>query len=274
MNYRHAFHAGNFADCMKHALLGEILTALTRKPAPFAVLDTHAGRGSYDLSSEEAIRTGEWQDGIGRLLGVQEGPLIPWLAAMRAAGVPETYPGSPAQILAALREGDRLVCCEAHPEEYAALVAWSGRDPHISLHRRDAWEGLRALTPFPERRGLVLIDPPFEQPGEFERLEAGLALVNHRFRAAIQAAWYPVKHRTPVRQFHQALRDGPVRDVLDCQLWLREPTDADRLNGCGLVVVNPPWGFAEKAEAILGALLPLLSDDPGRGFAVTELVPE
>ncbi len=275
MNYRHAFHAGNFADCVKHAALYALVDALLKKPAPFAVLDTHAGRGRYDLSSDEARRTGEWQAGIGRLLEISDGPLAPWVAAMNAAGAPATYPGSPLQIRDRLRAHDRLLACELHPEDHAALAALFRRDPQVAIHKRDAWEALRALTPFPERRGLVLIDPPFEDPGEFDRLATGLALVHQRFRAAIQAAWYPIKHRAPVRAFHTALADSDLRDVLDCQLWLREPTDADRLNGCGMVIVNPPWGFAEEAADLLAALLTRLGNgEAGQGCAVTVLVPE
>ncbi len=275
MNYRHAFHAGNFADCVKHALLHALLDGLLKKPAAFAVLDTHAGRGGYDLASTEAARTGEWRSGIGRLLDVADGPLLPWVAALRDQGLAGTYPGSPLQVRARLRPHDRLMACELHAEDAAALAAAFRRDPQVAVHTRDAWEALRALTPFPERRGLVLIDPPFEQAGEFERVAAGLALVHHRFRAAIQAGWYPVKHRAPVRAFHTALAATGLRDVLDCQFWLREPTDADRLNGCGLVVVNPPWGFAEQARAMLAALLDRLGDaEPGAGFAVTTLVAE
>jgi 23S rRNA (adenine2030-N6)-methyltransferase len=275
MNYRHAFHAGNFADCVKHALLVALVSALGRKPAPFAVLDTHAGRGAYDLSAETPNRTGEWRAGIGRLAGIAEGPLAPWLGLLRAAGFPPLYPGSPLLLRALLREGDRLVLCEKHPEEAAALRAAVGRDRRIAVHERDGWEALGALTPFPERRGLVLIDPPFEQPGEFERIAEAARLLRHRFRAGIVAAWYPVKHRAPVRAFEQALRDAGLTDILAAELCLREPTDPARLNGCGLMVMTPPFGFAEDARAILSALLPRLSDgEAGAGMEVKMVADE
>ena len=276
MNYRHAFHAGNFADCTKHALLVWIARALRRKPAPFRVLDTHAGAGAYDLESEEARRGGEWQAGIGRLLDIAEGPLADYAALVREAGAPPArYTGSPALLRALLRPEDRLVCVELHPEEHAALRTRFRADPQVSVHRRDAWEALRALTPFPERRGLVLMDPPFEQPGEFERLLEGLALVARRFRGAVQAAWYPVKHRAPIRAFHASVEAAGLRDVLAAELWLREPVDPSQLNGCGLLVVNPPWGFEAEARGILAALLDRLgTGERGQGWAITRIAEE
>ena len=272
MNYRHAFHAGNFADALKHALLLRLLQALAAKPTPFAVLDTHAGLGAYDLLDPEAERTGEWQGGIGRLYGLTEGPLADYVAL---AGPPGQYPGSPTLIRALLRPGDRLMACELHPEDAALLRARFRRDPQVAVHARDGWEALKGLTPFPEKRGLILVDPPFEQPGEFERMAAGIALVAQRFRAAIQACWYPIKHRAPVRGFHDALRESGVRDIIACELWLREPTDPQRLNGCGLLVVNPPWQFEAAAGEILAALLAHLgTGESGRGTAVLRLAEE
>ena len=275
MNYRHAFHAGNFADCVKHALLVALMRALAAKPAPFAVLDTHAGIGAYDLSAPEPQRTGEWRDGIGRLDGAGDPALADYLALVWEAGFPRQYPGSPALIRAMLRPADRLALCELHPEDHAALRARYRRDAQVAVHRRDAWEALAALTPFPERRGLVLIDPPFEQEGEFERLAAGLAALRHRFRAAVVAAWYPVKHRAPVRAFQAALRDASVPDCLACELLLREPTDPARLNGCGLLVANAPFGFEATARATLAALLARLSrGEDGAGTTVTRITEE
>jgi len=274
MNYRHAFHAGNHADCLKHALLLLLLEALRRKDAPFAVLDTHAGRGAYDLAATEASRTGEAARGALRLADVQDGKLLPFVDALRAQGFPARYPGSPALIRAALRPGDRLVCCELHPEDHAALRAHLGRDPQVAVHRRDAWEAIRALTPFPEKRGLVLMDPPFEQDEEFARLVAAIAGLNRRFRVGILAAWYPVKHRAPVRAFHDALRAAGLRDVLAAEMWLREPTDPRRLNGSGLLVVNPPFGFAAAAADVLAALVRALSAEAGAGSAVATVAPE
>ena len=272
MNYRHAFHAGNVADCLKHALLVWLVRALARKPAPFRVLDTHAGIGAYELSAPEAERTGEWRGGIGRLRGTEAGPLADYVAL---AGPEGQYPGSPALVRALLRPGDHLAACELHPEDAAALRARFRGDRQVSVHHRDGWEALKALTPFPERRGLVLVDPPFEQEGEFTRMAEGVALVAQRFRAGVQACWYPVKHRAPVRAFHAALAETGVRDMVAAELWLREPTDPQRLNGCGLLVVNPPFRFEQEGAAILAALLERLGDgEPGAGVAMTRIAEE
>ncbi|MES2713797.1 MAG: 23S rRNA (adenine(2030)-N(6))-methyltransferase RlmJ [Pseudomonadota bacterium] len=273
MNYRHAFHAGNHADCLKHALLLALLRALSRKPAGFAVLDAHAGRGAYDLSAPEALRTGEVDRGAARLTPTPV--LDDYLALIADAGFPEHYPGSPALVRAVLRPQDRLACCELHPEDHAALRVLFARDCQVAVHKRDGWEALGALLPFPEKRGLVLLDPPFEREGEFTRMTEGIALINRRMRGAIIAAWYPIKHRAPVRAFHHALRETGVRDILDCALMLREPTDPQRLNGSALVVVNPPFGFEAEAQSILAALLDALGDgEPGQGVAVTRVVEE
>ncbi len=275
MNYRHAFHAGNFADCLKHALLVWLLRTMQAKATPLRVLDTHAGIGRYDLSAPEAQRTGEWQGGIGRLLAAPDPALAEYVALVRQAGAPAFYPGSPALVRALLRPQDQLLACELHPEDHALLRAHFRGDPQVAVHHRDAWEALKALTPFPEKRGLVLMDPPFEQEGEFDRLAAGVALVNHRFRAAVQACWYPLKHRAPVRAFHTALKDSGVRDILAAELWLREPTDPTRLNGCGLVVVNPPWKFEAEGSAILAALLRQLGTrEAGEGWAMQRVADE
>ena len=274
MNYRHAFHAGNHADCLKHALLLSLLSALKRKPTPFAVLDTHAGCGIYDLAASEASRTGEATRGALRLAESTNPALAPFLEALRQAGFPSFYPGSPALIRAALRPQDRLMAVELHPEDHARLKAHFKRDTQVAVHKRDAWEALRALTPFPEKRGLVLIDPPFEQEGDYGRITDAMAMMRHRFRAAIIAAWYPIKHRAPVRGFHHALMEAGVAPLLAAELWLREPTDPQRLNGSGLVVANPPQGFAEDAAEILPALLAGLgANEAGAGSTVTWLKP-
>jgi 23S rRNA (adenine2030-N6)-methyltransferase len=275
VNYRHAFHAGNFADCVKHALLIALLRGLLAKPKPFAVLDTHAGIGAYDLAAPEPQRTGEWRQGIARVMERAEPELADYRAQVAAAGYPATYPGSPALIRALLRPEDRLILCELHPADHAMLRRRFRADAQVAVHKRDAWEAITALTPFPERRGLVLIDPPFEQEGEFDRLAAALARLRHRFRAGILAAWYPIKHRAPVRAFHAALRDGAVPDCLACELTLREPTDPTRLNGCGLLVANPPYGFETGAVAILDALLAALgTGEDGASATLTRITAE
>ena len=252
MNYRHAFHAGNFGDVFKHALLVPLIEHLNRKPAPFFVLDTHAGPGRTDLTASEPNRTGEARSGILRLLEQPPTPLEPYVTLVNHLGL---YPGSPAIIRSLLRPQDRLVCCELHPDDHAHLRRLFADDPQTGIHRRDGYEALTALLPPNERRGLVLIDPPFERLDEFSVLSAGLITANRRFRQGILAAWYPIKHLAPARDFHGAIEASPVRDVITAELCLREPVDPTRLNGAGLLIVNAPYRFEDTAKPILAALL-------------------
>ncbi|MEJ5116023.1 23S rRNA (adenine(2030)-N(6))-methyltransferase RlmJ [Gluconobacter cerinus] len=261
MNYRHAYHAGNFADCMKHAILLVLLKSLARKPAGFCVLDTHAGCGQYDLSSEEAQKTGEWKNGIGQLLDSEDPALHDYLSAVRDLGL---YPGSPALARHALRPQDQLVACELHPEDVRPLRRLFRDDPQVSIHHRNGYEALRALLPPKDlKRGLVLIDPPFEKLDDFTQCAEAISLIRNRFRAGIVAVWYPIKHRTPVRAFYNALKDAGIRDILACEFLLRPALDPSRLNGCGMLVVNAPFGFEEDAARVLNALKQgLATDDP------------
>ena len=269
MNYRHAFHAGNVADCVKHALLVTLLGLMQRKPAPVFVLDTHAGRGDYDLMADEAARTGEWRQGIARLMPPPP-PLAPYVSLVERLGL---YPGSPALLRAMLRPGDALACCELHPEDAAALRRRFRHDPAVAVHARDGYEAIRALLPPVQRRALVVIDPPYEQPGEFDRVLTALTEGATRFPDGVYAAWYPLKHRTPVNAFHVNIRHAGLRDVVAAELWLRPPTDPARLNGCGLLVRNPPWGFEDAAHPILATLLDRLGEPDG-GAAIVRIADE
>ncbi len=274
MNYRHAFHAGNPADCMKHALLVWLIRAMQRKAGGFLMLDTHAGIGRYDLSGEEAGRTGEWRGGIGRLRAEPRDPaLADYLGLVDQLGL---YPGSPAIAEALLRPQDRLIACELHPEDHALLrtnVGRSGRQ--VSVHLRDGYEAIGAFLPPPERRALVLVDPPFEQSDEFARLLQALRLGLGKLPAGVFALWYPIKHRAPVRAFHDAVAEAGLRDVLAADLLWREPLSPDRLNGSGLLLVNAPWRFEEEAAPILAALAGRFADDkPGAGFHLTRIAAE
>ncbi len=266
VNYRHAFHAGNFADCTKHALLVWLLRALARKPAPFAVLDTHAGAGRYDLSGP-AERTGEWRAGIARLL-----PRPP-AAAGRLRGVVEAaglYPGSP--VIAG-------PCCGRTTGWSAANCIRRTRRAPPRVRRRRAGGGARAgrvggaggaAAARRRKRGLVLIDPPYEAPASTRASPRPWPPWRARFPAGIVAAWYPIKHRAPVRALHEAVRLAGVRDVVAAELWLREPTDPARLNGNGLLVRHPPFRWAEEWPAMMAALLDRLGDgEPGQGWRWT-----
>lgn len=268
MNYRHAFHAGNFADCFKHSLVLSLLGFMTRKPTPLFVLDTHAGRGAYDLMAE-AQRTGEWRCGIARLIPPPP-PLAFYVGLAERLGL---YPGSPALLRAQLRPGDALACCELHPEDHAALRRFFRADPGVAVHRRDGYEAVGALLPPAQRRGLVLIDPPYEATDEFERVSAALRTAQLQFDHGVVAAWYPIKHRSPITAFHAALQASGLRDMIALELWLREPTDPARLNGCGLVVRNPPFGFEAEAAPMLAALRDRLGE-AGAGTAILRLADE
>lgn len=260
MNYRHAFHAGNFADVFKHAILLALLDALTAKDKPLCCFDTHAGRGRYALDEVEAGKTGEWRDGIGRLFDDPEPPppLLRYLDAIRACnpdGMLRTYPGSPLLAAHALRANDRLVLCETQDDEAAALRALFRRDARAHVHGRDGYAALRALSPPVERRGLVLIDPPFEaQEGEFTAIENALTQAHTRWPNGVYAVWYPIKSHRAIAPFHRHLAAGPFEKVLVAELLVQPDDSPLRLNGCGMLLANPPW----KIDTVLAAMLPAL----------------
>ena len=261
MNYRHGFHAGNFADVVKHAVLVLLLDSLREKPPPFCVLDTHAGAGSYDLGGE-AARTGEFRHGILRLLDRDDAPvpLRRYLDLVRAAngdGPLTLYPGSPALARALLRPQDRLVLNELEPVAATALRARFRGDPQTAIHRRDGYEALGALLPPEPRRGLLVVDPPFEVAGEFERLARAAASATRRWPEGRLLFWYALKDRAAAGLFETALR------TLDVPGWMVELQVAggpEGLGACGLALLNPPWRFDEP----LRALLPWLAGTLGR----------
>jgi 23S rRNA (adenine2030-N6)-methyltransferase len=269
MNYRHAFHAGNFADVLKHAVLARVLTHLREKPAPFRVVDTHAGSGLYDLAGAEAARSREWEAGIGLLMRARlsdevAGLLSPYLDVVRSLnpGGLAVYPGSPALAQALMRNGDRLVACELQPDAAKLLAARFRGDRRVKVLALDGWTALNAALPPPERRGLVLIDPPFEQPGEFERLAAALAAAHRKWRTGIYLLWYPIKSRRQTEPFGRRLAALGIARMLRVELTINAEAGG-RLNGCGLVVVNPPWRLAAELDRLLPALAACLGGGHG-----------
>ncbi len=250
MNYRHAFHAGNFADCMKHALFIELLSALQRKEKPLLVLDSHAGIGRYDLSTGPAEQTGEWRDGIARVLAARPQALGAYTGWVERLGL---YPGSPAIAAAMLRPQDRLVACELHPQDAAALKRQFAGCARVGIHARDGYAALRAFLPPPERRALILIDPPFEDRDEFATLSEHVIASYEKFKTGCYVLWYPIKHRAPTRAFFESMRLSPVRDIITVEFLRRPAQDPARLNGCGLMIINPPYGFTEAAAPMLAA---------------------
>jgi 23S rRNA (adenine2030-N6)-methyltransferase len=268
LNYRHAFHAGSFADVFKHAVLCRLLDYLRQKPAAFRVIDTHAGAGLYDLASPEATRGGEWREGIARLLAAQLpdkaaallAPYLDVVGALNAPGALKTYPGSPALVQAWLRPQDRLIACELEPMAQAALARAMRRDPRVRTPAIDGWTALAAYVPPKERRGLVLTDPPFERDDDFPRLAQGLAVAHRKWPSGQYLLWYPIKGRTEPDALAKRLRRLGIPKILRAELIVSSLSDPTRLNGSGLVVVNPPWTL----EAELKQFLPLLADVLGR----------
>jgi 23S rRNA (adenine2030-N6)-methyltransferase len=271
MNYRHEFHAGNFADVVKHATLARIVSYLREKPGPFRVIDTHAGAGLYALSGPEAARSGEWQEGIGRLLKAELAPdvralLSPYLdavAALNPAGRLKVYPGSPLLVRAWLRPRDRLIACELEPRAAAALtrnLATSTRAKTLAI---DGWTALSAYLPPKERRGLVLIDPPFEAPDEFARLGTAFAAAQRKWASGIYLLWYPIKDRSGPELLAKRLKALRISKILRAEMTIASVPAADRLIGTGLVIVNPPWTLERELAVLLPALAKCLS--PGQG---------
>ena len=280
MNYRHAFHAGNFADVVKHVVLARIITHLKEKPAAFRVIDTHAGAGLYDLSGPEASRTGEWRAGIGRLLAAELapdmrallGPYLDAVAALNPGRDMKVYPGSPALARSLLRDQDRLVVCEREPHAAHALAAFVRGDPRAKAVEIDGYMALNAYVPPKERRGLVLIDPPYEQPGEFERLAQALAAAHRKWPTGIYALWYPIKNLRESAAFARRIAASGIARVLRAELTLAR-ADSERLGGSGLIVVNPPWRLEEELSVLLPALSRALGAAPAGATRLDWLVP-
>lgn len=272
MNYLHAYHAGNFADCFKHALLVLLLEAMRRKATPFFVLDTHAGAGRYDPFSELALRTREAEMGILRLVEERPSALRSFLEVVEAIGL---YPGSPAIVRHLMRDGDRLACCEVVPEITQALRRLFDGEARVQVHQRSGWEAIRALLPPKERRGLVLVDPPFEDANDFAALAQGLAQMHRRFSHGVFAGWYPMKRQATVRSFYADISALGIRDIVAVELRLREITDPARLNGCGMIVANPPYEFEAQARVIAQAVLNGIgAREADAGVAVVRLADE
>jgi 23S rRNA (adenine2030-N6)-methyltransferase len=268
VNYRHAFHAGSFADVVKHAVLCRILNYLRTKEAPFRVIDTHAGAGLYDLTGEEASRGGEWYDGIARLMAAQLpekaaallAPYLDVIGALNERDRLKIYPGSPAIVRAWLRPQDRLIACELEPKAAVALSHNLRGDTRIKTLEIDGWTALAAYVPPPERRGLVLIDPPFEQDDDFAKLASGLSVAHRKWATGIYALWYPIKGRDEPDALAKSLSRLGIPKILRAELTVAAPGDVPGLNGSGLIVVNPPWTL----EAELSTLLPVLAGALGR----------
>lgn len=302
MNYRHQFHAGNFADVMKHALLVQLVHALQRKGKGFLYLDTHAGRGSYDLAAtgrgDSLERQPEWPAGIGRILDGRDGAARSdaaakvegaWTDALKIYAdlvrqfdrdqgnrdpTVRFYPGSPAIVRALARMQDRLALCEQHPAEHAVLADVFRFTPRTAVHETDGYVAVRALLPPPERRALILLDPPYEAQDEFARVATAVRDGLERLAAGVFAIWYPLTERARVDAFFALLLDLRLPPTLMLELAIAGERSALKMRGCGLVIVNPPWQFEKSAEPMLRVLARILAQAPGASARVEWLVPE
>ncbi len=281
MNYQHAFHAGNFADVVKHAVLARILVYMNRKDAPYRFIDTHAGAGRYDFKSAEARRSPEWREGVQRLLTASPpkpvGDLLrPYVEAIGlhdGSGAPLSYPGSPAIAQALMRAEDRIALCETHDEERAKLVAALGRDRRLNIVGTDGYVALNAYLPPKERRGLVLLDPPFEDPGEVQRLETALAQALRKWPTGVYCVWRPIREQAADAHFLNnvaALRaPGVLRIEIDVGPAPVGTHGQRPLQRAGLLVANPPHTLLDEARVFMPWLARLMARD-GRGVCVCE----
>ncbi|HVY53251.1 MAG TPA: 23S rRNA (adenine(2030)-N(6))-methyltransferase RlmJ [Gammaproteobacteria bacterium] len=270
MNYRHLFHAGNFADVVKHVVIVGLIASLLRKDKPFCFLDTHAGKGYYDLMSEIAQKNKEHKDGIMKILSQENPPglikrylgsiqkINSRLSESRFASM-RFYPGSPFIVRPFLRPGDRIIATELHPQEYQALKKACDYDRQISTHQMDGYLGLKAFLPPKERRGLVLIDPPYENPDEFRHLIKALTVALKRWETGIYAIWYPIKERTLVDQFHHALKETVKKEIMIVELSIYPEDVPSHLNGCGMAIINPPWKFDQEMNNVIPWLWKVLN---------------
>ncbi|MBO0716769.1 MAG: 23S rRNA (adenine(2030)-N(6))-methyltransferase RlmJ [Rhizobiales bacterium] len=272
MNYQHAFHAGNFADVHKHIVLTRVLDYLRQKPAAFRVVDTHAGAGRYDLLGSQATRSGEWRDGIGRLFAMPQSSaaatdpaqalFAPYLGIVAALNPDETlrlYPGSPLIIKALLRRQDRLIACELEPNAAASLKAVLHGDARAKMLAIDGWMALFANIPPKERRGLIVIDPPYEESIEFARLCETLAQAYRKWANGLYLLWYPIKAREAPDALARRLQRLSVPKILRCELTIAPPRADGGLVGSGLIIVNPPFPLERELRVILPMLTRILA---------------
>jgi 23S rRNA (adenine2030-N6)-methyltransferase len=276
LNYRHAFHAGNHADVLKHVALLACLMRLAQKPAPFAVLDAFAGPGLYDLTGDEATRSPEWQSGVAKLWDWQRAPLAlqPYRAALKALnpdGRLRHYPGSPKLIRQGFREEDNLIACELHRDDAQTLKRNFRGDAQTQIHVRDGFEATPALLPFTQRRGLVLIDPPYEQDGELARAAEALREGVRKFSTGVFVWWRPEKPGGAAERHDADLSQLLRRPMLRATLAVAAPEREGKLNASSVAIINPPYGVQESLRAALPALTERLAIGEGAAWKLTEV---
>jgi 23S rRNA (adenine2030-N6)-methyltransferase len=274
MNYQHAFHAGNFADVHKHVVLTRILQYLRAKPAAFRVVDTHAGAGRYDLLGPQAARAGEWRDGIARVFPLRRSvvgdaevadgaqallaPYLDIVASLNPGGELRLYPGSPLIVKALLRPQDRLIACELEPRAAASLKTVLRGEARAKVLPLDGWMALNANVPPKERRGLVLIDPPFEKTDDFERMSGAFAQAHRKWPTGLYLLWYPIKSREPADALARRLCRLGVAKIMRSELFIGEPRPDAGFVGSGLILANPPYPLESEMKIVLPTLAHLL----------------
>ena len=267
MNYRHSFHAGNSADVVKHSLLIALVRALQKKQSALTLIDTHAGCGLYDLDGEEAQRTGESTQGVLRAFADRNPLLNDYRAVVQAVNVgtePNFYPGSPRILAQLLRPQDFLILNERHPEE-AYTLREVMRDTSAAVHERDAFELWLAIVPPRTARGVVVVDPPYEQPDERARITASLAAAHRKWTHGVTVIWYPLKDRATHWRWNEQLRKLGIPKLLRVEHWLFDDDQPGTYNGAGLYLVNPPYAFTQALLPLLDALRTVLAPDGHRG---------
>jgi len=279
LSYRHLFHAGNFADVFKHALLTRLLIALGAKDKPYCYLDTHAGTGRYDLAHEWAWKTREFENGIARLWDRKDIPqaLAPYMDAVRSEnpkGRLRYYPGSPLIALKLRRPDDRILLTELNRTDCAELETVVGRERHVAVHLMDGYQALKTFLPPRERRGLVLLDSSFDRFGEFARIARALRQAHERWATGMYAIWYPLMKPGIMRGFERDVTKTGINKVLRLELLVRKPEADVTIPGCGMLVINPPWKFDAEARPLLDWIWRALSPEGAGGVKVDWLAPE
>jgi len=283
MNYRHIYHAGNFAEVCKHNILILLLEFLTKKETPFCYIETHAGKGNYDLSSLEAKKSKEYQEGIKLLLKSHALSTVLQNYLNKILSFNDTtlkhpilryYPGSPLLAQTFLRPQDKAILMELHHEDVIELKRLFARNKQVGVHHIDGYQGVKAFLPPQEKRGIIFLDPPFETKTEFSQLIESIKLINLRWSQGIVAIWYPIKARRDIDWFHRQLQQSGIKKILTAELCILPDDVAVRLNGSGMIIINPPWQLDEVLTELLNDLSPLLAKNSPQKPTVKWLVTE
>ncbi|WFE91445.1 23S rRNA (adenine(2030)-N(6))-methyltransferase RlmJ [Roseibium porphyridii] len=282
MNYRHAYHAGNIGDVLKHIVLTRLIVYFQRKDKPFRVLDTHAGIGQYDLNSKETQKTGEWKQGIGKVLAADapasvETLIAPWLDVVRdlnPSGDLTIYPGSPGLTRQLLRKTDRLSLTELHPADFKTLSAHFEGDFQVKTIHLDGWMAMGSFLPPKEKRGFVLVDPAYEATDEFDRMTQAVSKAYRKWASGTYALWYPMKDAKAINRMHEAFEASGISDVLAIELNVGKSGPDTRMLGSGMTLINPPFTLADEMRVLLPWLCDILRQGPGTSWQVKQVIAE